>query len=70
VLTFIPFSGPMVVPPRVALNAIEPWEVAGSIVLMLVAIWLLFEAGARVSSGAVLANGGRLKLRGAWRARR
>jgi ABC-2 type transport system permease protein len=70
VMTFIPLSAPMVVPLRVALNAIEPWEVVVSIAVMLVAIWLLFEAGARVYSGAVLASGGRIKLREAWRARR
>jgi ABC-2 type transport system permease protein len=70
VMTFIPFSAPMVVPLRVALDSIEPWEVAGSILLMLVAIGLLFEAGARVYSGAVLSSGGRVKLREAWRARR
>jgi ABC-2 type transport system permease protein len=70
VMTFIPLAAPMVVPLRVALNAIEPWEVVVSIAVMLVAIWLLFEAGARVYSGAVLASGGRIKLREAWRARR
>ncbi len=69
-MTFIPFSAPMVVPLRVALSAIEPWEVALSVAIMLVAVWLLFEAGARVYSGAVLASGGRMKLREAWRARR
>jgi ABC-2 type transport system permease protein len=70
VMTFIPLSAPMVVPLRVALGTIEPWQVMGSVVVMLVAIWLLFEAGARVYSGAVLAGGGRMKLRDAWRARR
>jgi len=69
VMTFIPFSAPMVVPIRVALSAAQPWEVIGAIAVMLVAIWLLFEAGARVYSGAVLTSGGRMKLRDAWRAR-
>ena len=70
VLTFIPLSAPMVVPLRVALGAIEPWEVLGAVVVMLVAIWLLFEAGARVYSGAVLSTGGRMRIRDAWRAPR
>jgi ABC-2 type transport system permease protein len=69
-MTFIPLSAPMVVPLRVALHAVEPWEVIGAILIMLVTIWLLFEAGARVYSGAVLSSGGRMKLRDAWRARR
>lgn len=70
VLTFLPPAAPMVVPLRVALGAIEPWEVAGSIALMVAAIWLLFEVGARVYAGAALQTGSRMKLREAWRARR
>jgi ABC-2 type transport system permease protein len=70
VMTFIPFSAPMVVPIRVALAAAQPWEVVGAIAVMVVAIALLFEAGGRVYSGAVLSSGGRMKLRDAWRARR
>lgn len=70
VMSFIPFSAPMVVPLRVALSAAQPWEVVVATVVMVVSIWVLFEAGARVYSGAVLAGGGRMKLRDAWRARR
>jgi len=70
VMTFIPFSAPMVVPMRVALGAIEAWQVVIAIAVMMVAIALLFEAGARVYSGAVLASGSRMKIRDAWRARR
>ena len=60
---------PMVVPLRVALDAIQPWEIGLSIVLMLATIWILFVVGARVYAGAVLQTGGRMKLRDAWRAR-
>jgi len=70
VMTFLPPAAPMVVPLRVALGAIEPWEIGLSILLMLGAIWLLFEVGARVYTGAVLQTGGRMKLRDAWRASR
>jgi len=70
VLTFLPLSAPMVVPLRAALGAIEPWEVVASIAVMVAAILLLFEAGARVYAGAVLQGGGRMKLRDAWRASR
>ena len=70
VMTFIPPAAPMVVPLRTALGAIEPWEIAISMVLMVASIWLLFVVGARIYSGAVLQTGGRIKLRDAWRASR
>ena len=70
ILTFFPPSAPMVVPLRTALGAIQPWEAALSIVLMIAAIWVLFVVGGRVYSGAVLQTGGRMKLRDAWRASR
>ncbi|MEA2517991.1 MAG: type transport system permease protein, partial [Chloroflexota bacterium] len=67
IATFVPPVAPMVVPLRAALGAIEPWEFAGSIVVMGAAIWALFVVGGRVYSGAVLQSGGRVKLRDAWR---
>ena len=70
VMTFLPPSAPMVVPLRTALGAIEPWEIAISMVLMVASIWFLFVVGARIYSGAVLQTGGRIKLRDAWRASR
>lgn len=70
IMTFLPPAAPMVVPLRVALGAIEPWEIVVSIGLMLAAIWLLFALGGRVYTGAVLQTGGRIKLRDAWRASR
>jgi ABC-2 type transport system permease protein len=69
VLTFFPPAAPMVVPLRVALDAIQPWEIGLSIALMVATIWVLFVVGARVYAGAVLQTGGRMKLRDAWRAR-
>jgi ABC-2 type transport system permease protein len=68
IATFIPPVAPMVVPLRAALGAIQPWEIIGSVALMLAAIWLLFVLGGRVYSGAVLQTGARMKLRDAWRA--
>jgi ABC-2 type transport system permease protein len=69
VMTFLPPAAPMVVPLRVALGAIEPWEILLSIALMLASIWVLFTVGARVYAGAVLQVGSRMKLRDAWRGR-
>lgn len=68
-MTFFPPAAPMVVPLRVALGAIEPWEIVLSIALMVAAIWLLFVFGARVYAGAVLQTGSRIRIRDAWRAR-
>ena len=69
VLTFFPPAAPMVVPLRTALDAIQPWEIGLSVILMLAAIWVLFVVGARVYAGAVLQTGSRMKIRDAWRAR-
>jgi ABC-2 type transport system permease protein len=68
IATFIPPVAPMVVPLRAALGAIEPWEIVGSAIVMVIAIWILFVLGGRVYSGAVLQTGARMRLRDAWRA--
>jgi ABC-2 type transport system permease protein len=70
IATFIPPVSPFVVPLRAALGAIEPWEIVLAVALTTAAIWLLFVLGGRVYSGAVLATGGRIRLRDAWRAAR
>jgi ABC-2 type transport system permease protein len=69
-MTFFPPAAPMVVPLRAALGAIQPWETALSIALMMAAIWLMFVVGARVYAGAILQTGSRIRIRDAWRARR
>ena len=68
VASFIPPVSPMVVPMRAALGAIEPWEMIGSAIVTIVAIWILFVVGGRVYSGAILQSGARIRLRDAWRA--
>jgi ABC-2 type transport system permease protein len=68
VLTFFPPAAPMVVPLRVALDAIETWEVVLSIGIMVAGIWAMFEIGARVYTGAVLQTGSRIRIRDAWKA--
>jgi ABC-2 type transport system permease protein len=67
VATFLPPSAPFVVPMRAALGSIEPWEVIGSVVVTLAAIYVLFVVGGRVYAGAVLQTAGRMKLGDAWR---
>ena len=68
IATFLPPVSPMIVPLRVALGAIEPWEIGLAVIVNLAVIWLLLEFGGRVYSGAVLQTAGRIKLRDAWRA--
>jgi ABC-2 type transport system permease protein len=68
VASFIPPVSPMVVPMRAALGAIEPWEMIGSAIVTIAAIWILFVVGGRVYSGAILQSGARIRLRDAWRA--
>jgi ABC-2 type transport system permease protein len=66
-LTFFPPAAPMVVPLRVALDAITPVELVLSLALTIGFIFVLFVLGGRIYSGAVLQTGGRMKLRDAWR---
>ena len=68
IASFIPPVSPMVVPMRAALGAIEPWEMIGSAIVTIAAIWILFVVGGRVYSGAILQSGARIRLRDAWRA--
>lgn len=70
VVTFLPPIAPFVVPMRAAFDAISPVEIGGAIVVTVVTIWLLFEVGARIYTGAVLQTAGRMRLRDAWRAGR
>jgi len=70
IASFIPPISPMVVPMRAALGAIEPWEMVGSALVTIAAIWILFVVGGRVYSGAILQSGARIRLRDAWRASR
>jgi ABC-2 type transport system permease protein len=67
VLTYLPPSAPFAVPMRAALGAISPVEIALSIAITVVAIWVLFGVAARVYSGAVLKTGGLVSIREAWK---
>jgi ABC-2 type transport system permease protein len=67
VATFLPPTAPFVVPMRAAFDAIAPWEIGLAVLTTVAAIWLLFEVGARIYSGAILQTMGRMRLRDAWR---
>jgi ABC-2 type transport system permease protein len=55
---------------RAALDAIPAWELLLSVLVMVATIWVLFDVGARIYTGAVLQTAGRIKLRDAWRSGR
>lgn len=66
-LSYIPFCAPMVMPVRIALGAVEGWEIALSVALSLAVIPVLVWLAGRVYSNAVLHSGGRVKLKDALR---
>jgi len=68
VTSFIPGLSPLVMPVRQAAGAAAWWEVAVSVVLMLVSIAVIVRVGGRIYSGALLRTGGKVKLREALRA--
>ncbi|MGI8594508.1 MAG: ABC transporter permease [Solirubrobacteraceae bacterium] len=67
VCTFLPPVAPMVVPARAAQDALPPWELAVSVVLMLAGTAVLVRLAARIYERAVLRLGAPLKLREALR---
>jgi ABC-2 type transport system permease protein len=62
-LSFIPFCSPLIMPIRIALGEVAPWEVALSLGLSLAVIPVLVWLAGRIYSNAVLRSGGRIKLR-------
>ena len=64
-LSFVPFCAPLLMPMRIALGEVEPWEVALSLGLSLALIPVLVWLAGRVYSNAVLRSGGRIKLKDA-----
>lgn len=64
-LSFIPFCAPLIMPIRIALGEVAPWEVAVSLGLSIAVIPVLIWLAGRVYSNAVLRSGGRIKLKDA-----
>jgi ABC-2 type transport system permease protein len=62
-LSYIPFCAPMIMPIRIAVGAVEGWEIALSVALSLALIPVLVWVAGRVYSNAVLRSGGRVSLR-------
>lgn len=67
IMSHIPLFSPLIMPLRAIRGFAAPWEVALSLALTLVAIYLLVRLAGRLYAGAVM-RGGKVSYRGAWRA--
>jgi len=65
--TFVPLTAPFVVPVRVALDAIAPWEYVLAVLITLASIVALLFIAGRIYAGGLLQFGGKIKIRDAWR---
>ena len=70
VSSFLPPVAPLVMPLRIASGNAAPWEIALSLVIMLVSIVAVVLLAARLYEGAILRTGARVKLSDAWRSGR
>jgi ABC-2 type transport system permease protein len=68
ITSFIPFSAPITMPPRIALGEAPPLEVLAALVVTLAGAFALIPLAGRIYSGAVLRTGSAVKVRDAWRA--
>jgi ABC-2 type transport system permease protein len=68
VLSIIPMFAPTVMPMRLAMGGVAPWEAVVSVGLVVALIPLLIWLAARIYRNAVLRTGARVKLRQALRA--
>jgi len=68
VTSFIPFSAPITMPPRIALGEAPAYEIVIAFVVTLAGALALIPLAGRIYSGAVLRTGSAIKVRDAWRA--
>ena len=67
VSSFIPFSAPITMPPRIALGEAPAVEILAAFAVTVVGALALIPLAGRIYSGAVLRTGSAVKLREAWR---
>jgi ABC-2 type transport system permease protein len=70
VSSFIPFSAPITMPPRIALGEAPAYEVVIALAVTAASALALIPIAGRIYSGAVLRTGSAIKVRDAWRAAR
>lgn len=69
-LSYVPFFSPYLIPARLTLSQVAPWEIVLALGLLVVAIAAALWIAARIYSAGVLLYGQRLSLREVWRAAR
>lgn len=67
VTSMLPMWAPFVMPVRIGAGVVEPWELAVSVVGVVLGALALIWVGSRVYRGALLRTGSRVGLRDAWR---
>lgn len=70
VLSFVPFFSPYLIPSRLILGSIAPWEIVLSGAFLAMALVAVQAVAARLYSAGVLLYGQRMGLRSVWRATR
>jgi ABC-2 type transport system permease protein len=70
VSSFLPPVAPLVMPVRIAGGDAALWEIALSLVIMVVSTVAVVVLASRLYEGAILRTGARVKLRDAWRGAR
>jgi ABC-2 type transport system permease protein len=66
--SFIPFSAPITMPPRIALGEAPAVEILAAFAVTVAGALALIPLAGRIYSGAVLRTGSAVKIREAWRA--
>lgn len=64
-LSYVPLCSPMIMPVRIAVGAVEPWEIALSVGLSVALIPVLVWLAGRIYANAVLRSGSRVSLKAA-----
>lgn len=67
-LSFVPFFSPYLVPVRMVLGQVAPWEIALAFALLLIGAFLALWVAARIYSAGVLLYGQKAGLRSVWKA--
>jgi ABC-2 type transport system permease protein len=68
VLSFVPFFSPYLIPTRMVMGEIAPWEIGLSFLLLILGALAALWVAARIYSAGVLLYGQKAGLRNVWRA--
>ncbi len=67
ILSLLPPIAPIAFPARIGFTGVPLWEILLGITIMIIAVVGVIRVAARVYAGALLASGGRVRIRAAWR---